>query len=73
MAVLIEQEKEQGLNFVEQTEPALASSTHSVRPYKQLKVRVWKKFKLEDTKEALQSLFAKERDGRILLDVDSSI
>jgi NADPH:quinone reductase-like Zn-dependent oxidoreductase len=40
---------------------------------KQLKVRVWKKFKLEDTKEALQSLFAKERDGRILLDVDSSV
>ena len=39
----------------------------------QLKIRIWKKFKLEDTKEALQSLFAKERDGRILLDVDSSI
>ena len=37
---------------------------------KQLKVRVWKKFNLEDTKEALQSLFAKERDGRILLDID---
>src|ERR671932_489388 len=37
----------------------------------QLKVRVWKKFNLEDAKEALQSLFAKERDGRILLDVDS--
>jgi NADPH:quinone reductase-like Zn-dependent oxidoreductase len=36
---------------------------------KQLKVRIWKKFKLEDAKEALQSLFAKERDGRILLDV----
>ena len=36
----------------------------------QLKVRVWKKFKLEETKEALQSLFAKERDGRILLDID---
>ena len=36
---------------------------------KQLKVRVWKKFKLEDVKEALQALFAKERDGRILLDV----
>ena len=36
---------------------------------KQLKVRVWKKFKLEDIKEALQALFAKERDGRILLDV----
>jgi NADPH:quinone reductase-like Zn-dependent oxidoreductase len=34
---------------------------------KQLKVRVWKKFKLEDVKEALQALFAKERDGRILL------
>src|SRR5919112_1466810 len=30
---------------------------------KQLKVRIWKKFKLEDAKEALQSLFAKERDG----------
>jgi NADPH:quinone reductase-like Zn-dependent oxidoreductase len=37
---------------------------------KQLKVRVWKKFDLKDTKEALQSLFAKERDGRILLDID---
>jgi NADPH:quinone reductase-like Zn-dependent oxidoreductase len=37
---------------------------------KKLKVRVWKNFKLEDTKEALQSLFAKQRDGRILLDID---
>ena len=36
----------------------------------QLKVRVWKKFNLEETKEALQSLFAKERDGRILLDIE---
>jgi NADPH:quinone reductase-like Zn-dependent oxidoreductase len=36
---------------------------------KQLKVRVWKKFNLEYVKEALQSLFAKERDGRILLDI----
>ena len=35
----------------------------------QLKVRVWKKFKLKDVKEALQALFAKERDGRILLDI----
>src|ERR671931_677762 len=40
---------------------------------KELKIRVWKKFKLEDTKEALQSLFAKERDGRILLDINSSL
>ena len=36
---------------------------------KQLKVRIWKKFNLEDAREALRSLFAKERDGRILLDV----
>jgi NADPH:quinone reductase-like Zn-dependent oxidoreductase len=35
----------------------------------ELKVRVWKKFGLEEVKEALQALFAKERDGRILLDV----
>jgi NADPH:quinone reductase-like Zn-dependent oxidoreductase len=34
-----------------------------------LKVRVWKKFKLENIKEALQALFAKERDGRILLNI----
>lgn len=27
---------------------------------KELKVRVWKRFKLEDAKEALQALFAKE-------------
>jgi NADPH:quinone reductase-like Zn-dependent oxidoreductase len=40
---------------------------------KQLKVRVWKRFNLEDAKEAIQSLFAKERDGRILLDIDNSV
>jgi NADPH:quinone reductase-like Zn-dependent oxidoreductase len=34
-----------------------------------LKVRVWKKFDLENVKEALQALFAKERDGRILLNI----
>jgi D-arabinose 1-dehydrogenase-like Zn-dependent alcohol dehydrogenase len=40
---------------------------------RELKVRVWKKFDLENAKEALQALFAKERDGRILLDINSSI
>ena len=35
---------------------------------KELKVRVWKRFKLEDANEALQSLFPKERDSRILLE-----
>ena len=34
-----------------------------------LKVKVWKKFKLADLKEALNALFAKERSGRILLEV----
>jgi D-arabinose 1-dehydrogenase-like Zn-dependent alcohol dehydrogenase len=34
-----------------------------------LKVKVWKKFKLDEVKEALQALFSKERDGRILLDI----
>jgi len=34
-----------------------------------LKVKVWKKFKLADIKEALKALFAKERSGRILLEV----
>jgi D-arabinose 1-dehydrogenase-like Zn-dependent alcohol dehydrogenase len=37
---------------------------------RELKVRVWKRFKLENAKEALQALFAKERDGRILLDIN---
>jgi NADPH:quinone reductase-like Zn-dependent oxidoreductase len=36
---------------------------------KELKVRVWKRFRLENVKEALQSLFARDRDGRILLEV----
>ena len=36
---------------------------------KELRVRVWKKFKLEDIKEALESLFARDRDGRILLEI----
>lgn len=40
---------------------------------KELKVRVWKRFKLENAREALQALFAKERDGRILLDINSDI
>ena len=36
---------------------------------KELKIRVWKKFTLDEAKEALQALFAKKRDGRILLNV----
>ncbi len=36
---------------------------------KELKIRVWKKFKLDEAKEALQALFAKERDGRIMLEI----
>ena len=36
---------------------------------KELKIRVWKKFTLDEAKEALQALFARERDGRILLNV----
>jgi NADPH:quinone reductase-like Zn-dependent oxidoreductase len=40
---------------------------------KELKVRVWKRFKLEDAKEALQASFARERDGRILLDINNGI
>ncbi|MFZ0405626.1 MAG: alcohol dehydrogenase catalytic domain-containing protein [Nitrososphaeraceae archaeon] len=34
-----------------------------------IKVKVWKKFKLDEVKEALQALFEKERDGRILLEI----
>jgi NADPH:quinone reductase-like Zn-dependent oxidoreductase len=34
-----------------------------------LKVKVWKKLTLDNVKEALQGLFAKDRDGRILLEV----
>ena len=34
-----------------------------------LKVKVWKKLKLDNVKEALQGLFANDRDGRILLEV----
>lgn len=36
---------------------------------KELKIRVWKKFKSDNINEALQALFAKERDGIILLDL----
>ncbi|MFY9871966.1 MAG: alcohol dehydrogenase catalytic domain-containing protein [Candidatus Nitrosopolaris sp.] len=36
---------------------------------KELKTRVWKKFTLDEAKDALEALFAKERDGRILLKV----
>jgi NADPH:quinone reductase-like Zn-dependent oxidoreductase len=33
-----------------------------------LKVRVWRKFRLEETANALRSLSSKERDGRILIE-----
>jgi NADPH:quinone reductase-like Zn-dependent oxidoreductase len=36
---------------------------------KDLKVKVWRRFGLEDVKEALEALSAKDREGRILLDV----
>jgi D-arabinose 1-dehydrogenase-like Zn-dependent alcohol dehydrogenase len=32
-------------------------------------VKVWKKFKLDNVKEAIQALSSKERNGRILLDI----
>jgi hypothetical protein len=40
---------------------------------KELEVRVWKRLKLGDAKEALQALFAIERDGRIQLDINNGI
>jgi NADPH:quinone reductase-like Zn-dependent oxidoreductase len=39
----------------------------------ELKVKVWKRFKLDNAKEALQALFFKGRQGRILLDIDNTI
>jgi len=36
---------------------------------KELKTKVWKRFKLDETKEAIQALFAKERTGRIMLEI----
>ena len=36
---------------------------------KELKTRVWKIFTLDESKDALEALFSKERDGRILLNV----
>jgi D-arabinose 1-dehydrogenase-like Zn-dependent alcohol dehydrogenase len=36
---------------------------------KDLKIKVWNKFKIDNTNEALEALFAKERNGRILIEV----
>ncbi|HEX5976955.1 MAG TPA: hypothetical protein VFY68_06740, partial [Nitrososphaeraceae archaeon] len=36
---------------------------------KEIRVKVWKKLKLDDVKEAIEALSAKERDGRILLEI----
>jgi NADPH:quinone reductase-like Zn-dependent oxidoreductase len=44
-------------------------SVSQSRQSKELNVKVWKKFKLDDVKEAIEALPAKERDGRILLDI----
>src|SRR5919198_1810531 len=39
----------------------------------EIKNKVRKKIKLDNAKEALQALFSKEREGRILLDIDNTI
>jgi NADPH:quinone reductase-like Zn-dependent oxidoreductase len=36
---------------------------------KELKIKVSRQFKLDETKEAIQALFAKERQGRIMLEI----
>jgi NADPH:quinone reductase-like Zn-dependent oxidoreductase len=36
---------------------------------KEIRIKVWKKFKLDNVKEAIRALSSKERDGRILLDI----
>ncbi len=37
---------------------------------KGLRTKTWKRFKLDEIKEAIKSLSSKERDGRILLEID---
>jgi D-arabinose 1-dehydrogenase-like Zn-dependent alcohol dehydrogenase len=34
------------------------------------KTKTWKRFKLDEIKESIKSLSSKERDGRILLEID---
>jgi hypothetical protein len=34
-----------------------------------LKIRAWKNFSLQEVKEALQALFSKDEDGRILMHI----
>jgi D-arabinose 1-dehydrogenase-like Zn-dependent alcohol dehydrogenase len=36
---------------------------------KEIRVKVWKKLKLDNVKEAIEGLSEKERDGRILLEI----
>jgi D-arabinose 1-dehydrogenase-like Zn-dependent alcohol dehydrogenase len=36
---------------------------------KEIRIKVWKKFKLDNVKKAIEALSSKERDGRILLDI----
>jgi NADPH:quinone reductase-like Zn-dependent oxidoreductase len=36
---------------------------------KEIRVKIWKKLKLDNVKEAIEALSAKERDGRILLEI----
>jgi len=40
-----------------------------IEMYIELKIRVWKKLKLDEANEALQALFVKDRDGRIMLEM----
>jgi D-arabinose 1-dehydrogenase-like Zn-dependent alcohol dehydrogenase len=57
------------IKLIGSTGGARKEMTQLIDMCKELKARVWKKFTLDEAKEALQALFAKERDGRILLEV----
>ena len=40
-----------------------------IRMSKELKIKVWKRFKLDEVKEAIEALFDEERNGRIMLEI----
>ena len=55
--------------MIDSTRGTRAELKDLINMSKELKTKVWKRFKLDETKEAIQALFAKEREGRILLEV----
>ncbi len=67
MDILLDQVYNRQIKIVGSTAGTRAELAELIANADKLRTKVWKTYTLENGKEALQQLHAKERDGRILI------